>query len=97
MTAALFQPTVWSWLFGAGIGTNLGASVICGVFGFAAGFAAGRGLWKKIRAHHQWQARQTATLMRDRGLEPEPHPHFDLSDKNVIRRGKPAHNLRGAS
>ncbi len=26
--SVIFQPTVWDWLFGNGIGTNLGASLI---------------------------------------------------------------------
>jgi len=25
---AIFQPNVWDWLFGAGIGTNLGATIV---------------------------------------------------------------------
>lgn len=28
MGQGIFQPTIWEWLFGPGIGTNLGASLV---------------------------------------------------------------------
>jgi hypothetical protein len=45
MGAGIFGPSLLDWLFGGGIGTNIGASI---VWGLAAGFA-GYFLARKVR------------------------------------------------
>jgi hypothetical protein len=87
------EPNPFTYFFGTGIGTNIGASI---VWGFLAGLlgmfvarkvkAAWARLHSKIDAHHKhqdehnaWVADHMAAIHRKVGLgEPEPHPHFDL-------------------
>jgi hypothetical protein len=87
--SAIFQPTLLDWLFGSGIGTNLGASLIWIVPSFAAGFVTGRKLWTHVKLHHlrqnqhaEWMANQMKRLHEREGIDAEPHPFFELKDTN---------------
>ncbi|MFZ1925301.1 MAG: hypothetical protein WAU42_04060 [Solirubrobacteraceae bacterium] len=57
---SFLEPSPWQWMFGAGIGTNIGASII---WGFAAGllgmFVARKvkAAWAHLRAHQEHQSR----------------------------------------
>lgn len=73
---SFLEPTPWDWLFGAGIGTNIGASII---WGFLAGFVgylvakrlkqAWRGLHAKLDRH-----RELTEELHYLAHHGEPHP-----------------------
>ena len=85
------------WLFGNGIGTNLGASLIwsavAGLVGLILWPPTRRWLGRRVLApfhdhfrrvhdHNEWMARHVAELYRHQtGREPDAHPHFDLTRK----------------
>lgn len=79
--AAIFQPTLLDWLFGSGIGTNLGASLAWVLIGAGIGWLVRRA-WerhkKRTAEHEEWTARHLARLMHRHGVEVDAHPHHRL-------------------
>jgi hypothetical protein len=79
MIAGIFQPDVWTWLFGPGVGTNIGAWLVCGCLGFAWGVFLGKRafgkLHRKLDEHHRWQHQAMRAINHGEPLP--PHPHFD--------------------
>jgi hypothetical protein len=57
---SFLEPNPWAWLFGAGIGTNIGASIIWGFLAGLLGVFVGRKLkavWAHLRSHTEHQSR----------------------------------------
>jgi hypothetical protein len=67
------------YLFGAGIGTNIGASLVWGsAAGFIGYFVARkvRAAFQRIHEHNEWSARQLARLhLHVTGRHADQHPH----------------------
>lgn len=77
-----------NYFFGAGIATNIGASLIWGFLAGLLGMVVARKVkaeWAKHVAHSEWMAVHLAALHRKRVGEPSPHPHFDLPAGEPIR------------
>jgi H+/gluconate symporter-like permease len=101
-TAAIFQPTFLQWTFGAGIGTNVGASILWGFLAGIIGYFFAKFLRRefqklhakieehgaKQREHNQWAANTLAEIHAASTTVPlTPHPHFDLTPKTRAGRG----------
>jgi len=74
--SSIFQPTPLDWLFGSGIGTNLGASLLWGCIGFFLGTRVKRHL-DVLHAHNEWVAGVLTKLHRAHfDEEPPEHPRY---------------------
>lgn len=77
MIAAIFQPTPLDWLFGGGIGTNIGASVFWAIAAGGVGYWL-RGHIKRLHIHLDKLHRSHAELHRKLDALTPPtdsHPH----------------------